>query len=304
MKRNIALGITLLILGSFLEVYYYVWKYTSEGDHILLGISKGIALTLLTMAFAILIVKYKKNILFYIGIVLSIAYSIFCTSSGQATSYASKYNKEKSSLVMKQTQSEEKVIQKEQLLKDIGDLKDKKKAKENQRDSISMQDRKSWRFVGFDSEGDANYESTESEVFKTLNEEIASYENQIKEKELLYENINPEIIVLEKETDSYQILSNMTGLNVVLIQYILQSMFSLFAAIMAPVGIKLCQKDDIKVIERKIEQRLPEIKPVDIKKKTESKPKEYPGMPEPADPLRRRHHPKQPELFQGGGGYA
>jgi hypothetical protein len=296
MKRNVLFGIFLLILGSFLEVFYYVQKYNSDGDHILLSISKGIALTLLTMAFALLIARYKKNAWFYIGIVLSIAYSIFCTSSGQATSYASKYNKEKSVVMMSQRKSEEMEFRKESLLRDIEDLREKKKTKEDQRDSIPLQERKVWRFVGRDSEGDANYESAESEVFKTLNNEIESYENQIKEKELLYENLNPEIIVSEKETDSYQILSDMTGLNVVLIQYILQSMFSLFAAVMAPVGLKLCQKEDIAVIEKKIEQRLPEIKA--------STPKEYPGMPKPAvkeDPLRRRHHPKQPELFQGNG---
>jgi hypothetical protein len=235
MKRS--LPITLILLGSFLEIYYYTWKYTSEGESIWLSVIKGAALTILTIGLALLL---RKHWGFYILISLSIAYSIFCTSSGQATAYAGRYNSQQAVITTQQTDYERAEEERATLLSDIQSLKEQKREKEQARDDIPISSRTYWQFVGFDSEGDARYQKAESEVFKTLNEEIQSYEQQIQEAQKRLDNLEvPQVVIQEKETDSYAILHDMTGLSEVTWQYILQSMFSLFAAVMAPIGISM-----------------------------------------------------------------
>jgi len=72
----------LIVVGNFLEIYYYSYRFTNDNIPLWLAIVIGIGLTgLLTIATA-----YRKKPTAWILISTLIAYSIFATSAGQAFS--------------------------------------------------------------------------------------------------------------------------------------------------------------------------------------------------------------------------
>ncbi len=77
-------GYSLLILGSFLEIFYYYHRYTSDGTNWIVSLIIGITLTVLLLGLTILREYNTIKIL----IIVLISFSIFTTSAGQAFSFA------------------------------------------------------------------------------------------------------------------------------------------------------------------------------------------------------------------------
>ena len=74
--------IILVILGSFLEIYYYYFRFSVDGVNIIVSIIIAVALTVLLTLVSI---YYSRKIAWFLLIPLAI-YSIITTSSGQSFS--------------------------------------------------------------------------------------------------------------------------------------------------------------------------------------------------------------------------
>ena len=231
-----ASGLSLVLLGAGLENYYYAIRFIAEGEIGWFAVIKGFALTLFLI---FLSTKYKNKKIYALVIPL-VAYSIFCTSAGQATRYAERYNARKTEQLTKVKTAGEQEEKKAGLTAEVNRIREAKAKKEKERDAVPMEKRTVWQIYGKDSEGDPIYQKVESEVFRSINAEILAYQEDLTRKESELSGIGTiDVIITEKETDPYYVLHNATRLPVDLIQYILQSAFSLFSALMAPFGINL-----------------------------------------------------------------
>ncbi len=208
MNKALLPPIFLIIVGNFLEIYYYSFRFTNDSIPLWLAIIIGIGLTgLLTIATA-----FRKKPASWFLIITLVAYSIFATSAGQAFS-----------LVTGQEQKAAKVNNAQ-----IGKLEDEKTRKESRYQKIAdmvdqsietFEDAWTWRNTT------ARYEKD----LKELDTEISDIENQIRSM------MNPEIG--EDETNIYYFYSRLFGWDRKWLQFWLQTILSAFIAFMAPFGI-------------------------------------------------------------------
>jgi len=231
-----ASGLGLVVLGAGLEIWYYAARFSAEGEALWFAFVKGASLTLFLV---LLSTKYRRKAIYAIVVPL-VLYSVFCTSAGQATRYAERYNARKTEQLTMAKTAEEQEERKAGLTAEVDRLREAKARKEAERDAVPMDKRTVWQIYGKDSDGDPIYQKVESEVFRTINAEILAYQEELTRKESELASIGTvSVIVTEKESDPYYVLHNATRLPVELIQYILQAAFSLFSALMAPFGINL-----------------------------------------------------------------
>lgn len=208
------LPVLLIIFGWVLEIYYYWWRYTSDGIDSWVSLVSGIALTLFL---SILTKFWKINPKFFVTIgVFLIVYSVFCTSAGQSYS-----------LQLIQQENEREIAKLEDTRREANRIDNTILSLQNRYDLIEEQknefittfdDRYSWK----------NTLQTAEDSQRAIQSDILNYRAQ---KEQLIDSV--EI----KPPDIYTYYSGLFGLDNKWLQFILQTLLSLFIAVMAPVGI-------------------------------------------------------------------
>lgn len=81
-------GLLLIGCGWFLEVWYYYYRFTSDGTGWRVSVVIGVSLTIFLTALVRYRNKWSARIIF--GLIL--AYSVFCTSSGQDVALSGRLN--------------------------------------------------------------------------------------------------------------------------------------------------------------------------------------------------------------------
>lgn len=208
MNKNLIAPIFLIIVGNFLEIYYYSFRFTNDNIPLWLAVVIGIGLTgLLTIATA-----FRKKPVAWILIISLVAYSIFATSAGQAFS-----------LVVGQQQKAVKVNNAQ-----IEKLEDEKARKQGRYDKIS--DMLNQSIATFDDAWEwKNTTAKYEEELKSLDSEISDIESRVRIM------MNPQLE--EDQTNIYVFYSQLFGWDRKWLQFWLQTILSAFIALMAPFGI-------------------------------------------------------------------
>lgn len=206
MKR--ILSASMILIGSFLEVYYYQFRFTADGVNIWLGVVIGFGLNLLLL----LLVYWNKNTILIIALIL---YSVISTSAGQTFSMIEKQKSEISEMVNPE---------KNRILEDIKTLETERNNINNQINNTvtSLEDRYEWKNTLAAAEG----RKTEIES------QIKNYNNKIDE---LTDNIELE------EKNVYTFYSALIG-GVIpkdILKFLFHTALSIFIALMMPTGIKI-----------------------------------------------------------------
>ncbi len=218
-------AILLIIFGSFLEIYYYAYRFTNDGIETWLSIIIGITLTLL-LCLAILN-RNKKHI--PLLIITLIIYSILATSAGQSFSL---------SLFQKEDIQED--IQEEYRQDEIEEIKYRIEQIDEKYSQIqsginetaqTLHDRGVYRTA---------LEKAENQQL-LLNEERSQLQGrltELRQEAISYEGIE------ERKTNIYEFYNRLTFITESWLQFFFQTWLSIFIAIMAPLGITTLQ--DIK----------------------------------------------------------
>jgi len=224
MKKN--LSIAMILIGSFLEVYYYTFRFTADGIPWWLGIIIGAGLNLLLM----LLVYWKKNSLM---IIFLIAYSVISTSAGQTFSIIEKQKSE----IEAKVSPEKKRIEKE-----IELLQEERAGLSGQISGTikTLEDRYEWQ-------------NTLGKAEKRI-EEI---EGQIKTYNKSIEDLTKGQTITENNIYTFyeSLLKGIIGKD--FLKFIFHTILSVFIALMAPTGIKIMMSGQ--------EEKPAELKSMDFK---------------------------------------
>lgn len=211
-------SIALIVFGSFLEIYYYQFRFQNDGIETWLAITIGIALTL----FLCLTILQRETTLTKILIIALIIYSVFATSAGQSFSLS--------------------LFQKTETAIDIKELYNQEEIKEiryriNQIDKKYKQIQSGINITADTLYGRAHYRTALKNAEnkqKELNKERSGLQKRL--SELRVAAISHDKIE-KKKTNIYEFYNTLTGLSVKWLQFTFQTILSIFIAFMAPLGI-------------------------------------------------------------------
>ncbi len=234
-------AILLISLGSFLEIYYYAFRFTNDGIETWLSIIIGITLTLL-LCLAILS-RNKKGIMFLI--LTLIVYSVLATSAGQSFS-----------LSLVQTEEIQQDVQEQYIQDEISETQ----YRINQIDEKYMQiqaviigstqtleDRYTWKNTIAKAIGEQESLNNERIILK-------EYLSGLRSSSITHENIETK----KPSTNTYVFYNELTNVPADWLQFIFQTWLSIFIAIMAPLGITILQATKKQKEEKPKEEKKPD----------------------------------------------
>lgn len=233
---TISAGLVLVLGGALFEIFYYQVRFVSEGDHAVFAAIKGVGLFVLLLSSSTL----RKDWRAYFLIVPLLAFSVWCTSAGQASNYAIKRNTSERTMAELTAGSAETEERRIALKTELEETRGRLSRKEDERDSYSPSERQQWSVVGKKPDGTPIYEKRESTVFSSVNAEIEAYRKRIEQLEVELKELPEPVVTTEKrKTDPFEIVADRLKIPAIVAQMISQSFFSLFSALMAPFGINL-----------------------------------------------------------------
>ena len=216
-------GILLIIFGSFLEIYYYAYRFTNDGIETWLSIIIGIALTIfLCMA---ILYRNKKWVRFLI--LTLIVYSVLATSAGQSFSL-SLFQKEETQEDIQEQYRQDEIEEIQYRIQQIDEKYSQIQFGINET-TQTLHDRGVYRTA---------LEKAENQQL-LLNEERSLLRNRLSELRqyaISYEGIE------KRKTNIYEFYNRLTIISENLLQFIFQTWLSIFIAIMAPLGITTLQR--------------------------------------------------------------
>ena len=217
MKR-LMFPVSMITLGSFLEIWYYYWRFSNDGIQTWLAVSIGAALTLLL---ALAVIQRRNKWAWFIIVPLAI-YSIMATSAGQAFSLGIVLDAEADVQVEEANRQDEIVA----LQANIDILQSEYQEIREQINATvtSLADRGYWRTTL------AAAEARQAELRTLISE------NQAALSALRSEAVT-HAAVEEHSTNIYEFYNKLFGLDPVWLQFILQTILSAFIAVMVPIGI-------------------------------------------------------------------
>ena len=210
--HNKIYGYPLLVIGSFLEIYYYQYRFSGDGTEEWLAWIISIGLTVLLTA--ALFFRNKKGII--IGIISLLIFSVLSTSAGQSMSMAQK------SINKITVQNEEKIDR-------LNDQKLRKRDRYNKINELidssitNFDDMWEWKNTTL------KYEQELSDI----ENEIIFIDQEIDKL------LNPEISDINDQSNTYVFYNKLFGWNIIWSQFIFQTILSIFIALMAPYGLML-----------------------------------------------------------------
>lgn len=219
---------SLIVIGSFLEIFYYAFRFSMDGIETWLSIIIGIALTLL-LSLAV----YKK--IWTIIIIVS-AYSILATSAGQSFSLTENQKIEETEKVQELYRHEEI----EEIKNRINEINIQYKNIQDKIDSTvtSLKDRGYWRTT-----------------LATAEEKQQALDNERKQLNIRLKELRTEVKTTDKKVLSsniYVFYNKLFGWPVDWFQFVMQTILSAFIAIMAPLGIVTIQGHSITQKEKPV----------------------------------------------------
>lgn len=204
------LPVTMIVLGAFLEVYYYFWRYLQDGNPWGLAIVSGVALTAMLNGLSIMAkVKLWPKVLF----VMLALYSVVATSSGQAHALGEESRR-------LQTMD----VQASGTVDTIKDLKDEKARilASLPKVTTSLWAKKEYK-----------------DEVETDRADRAAGEARIKEIDAQLATLRGTVQAEIPRETIYQYYGRVFTVPADIIQVVLQTILSLFFAIMAPLGIRM-----------------------------------------------------------------
>jgi len=226
---------SMIILGSFLEIYYYAFRFTQDGIELWLAMIIGISLTLLLN----LAVFMRKLRLVWLLIIPLAIYSILCTSAGQSFSLGLEIKEEK----IEQVQEEYTQIEIDETAKRITWIDEELVRIRKQKDETitSLSDRYHWKnTLKIAEELEAELTTERSGLTKKLSE--------LRIKAKTKDNIE------QRSTNTYEFYQGMTGWSAEWLQFALHTILSVFIAIMAPIGIIVITGMNVRTKRKRIPQ--------------------------------------------------
>lgn len=209
MRKQKLTSALLILIGIFLEIYFYYYRFNSDSGMVFIPLVQGAGLTLLLIG----LFRLRRSWLAWAFITPLFLFSIFSTSSGQRQQ------------LVAETKATVQGIN-NQLIADLEEsLSRKLEAYEADAGIVkfeSIEERARWRTTV----------SGVKDDISAKEEEIDAIEAQIAELR------NPKIEQSEVG-ELYQFYSNLIGVDADVIQTWLQFAFSFFIAVMAPVGLLL-----------------------------------------------------------------
>jgi hypothetical protein len=217
-NRSVIFSVSLIVIGSFLEIFYYSYRFTNDGISAWLSIIIGVALTLLL---SLAVYQRKKRIMWLIIIPVSI-YSILATSAGQSFSLGL-YEKNIQEEEAKEEYRQDEISEIRERIKDI-DMEIIKLNNQISGTITSLEDRYEWKYT---------LASTEERIDELKNERSILYEelNNTRITAVTHESQDKAIINI------YEFYHSLFGWPKRAFQFILQTVLSAFIALMSPVGI-------------------------------------------------------------------
>lgn len=220
MKKNRALifAIALIVIGSFLEIFYYKVRFEQDGIVTWLSIIIGAALTLLLT----LVVYIRKKPIAWLIIIPLAIYSILATSAGQSFSL-SKLQKEEAAIETVEAYTQDEITEARERIKYL----DEQIIIINNQISgtvITLEDRFNWK----------NTLAAAQEQIKNYTEEraaLAEKLSSLRSTAVTHEEVET------VTTNIYKFYHNLTGVPASTLQFILQTLLSAFIAAMSPIGI-------------------------------------------------------------------
>lgn len=207
-------SVLLIIFGSFLEVWYYQYRFINDGIEIWLAWTIGIALTLF-LALAV----FKKTTAL---IIVLIIYSVLATSAGQSFSL-SQYENKLSTEDATQLNIQDEILDTENRINDLDSESEKIKTDINSSVN-SLDDRLKYRKSIYG----AYARIDEIEKERTI---LRDHLTELRNRTTTHEKIK------RHETNIYKFYNGITSIPVNWLQFIFQTALSFFIALMAPLGI-------------------------------------------------------------------
>jgi hypothetical protein len=240
MTRRI-FSIALIVAGSFLEIYYYAYRFTSDGIQIWLAVTIGVALTLL-LSLAVFQRKQKWAIWIIIPVAL---YSIFATSAGQAFSLGEVLRAEatieaRSRYVLDEIADAEKQIA-------WIDSEIERLSREIDATTNSLEERYEWKNTL------AKAEARQDELSQQRRE-LAMRLTELRGSAQEHESVE------KRSRNIYIFYGDMLNWSEEWLQFFLQTILSAFIAVMAPIGIMTYPKS---IEEKAIDDSEPISEPVE-----------------------------------------
>jgi len=217
----------IIIIGSFLEIWYYRFRFVNDGISSWLAITIGIALTLL-LALAV----FQRQYWWAWAIIIPVSlYSVFATSAGQAFSLGEILREDST----KQVQSEYTMDEIDDIRSQIDWIDSEIKRISESIDTTvdSLEDRGMWRTTLADAE---KRQRELREERKQLTAELSELHKEARQHES----------VEKRSRNIYEFYGNMFHWDKEWLQFILQTILSTFIAVMAPLGIIVLQSTGIK----------------------------------------------------------
>jgi len=212
---NYILPTSLIALGAFLEVYYYFWRFNQDGIPWALAAISGLALT----AFLIGLSQKGPRWLY----LLVIVFSVINTSSGQHAALGEEGRRQATEAVRAKGQSQT-----------IADLERERdailKAPVTVTNSLWARDR---------------YQ----EASKSMEAEKQAQDARLAVIQGKLEAMRLETVAVTPRETVYQYYSRVSGVPADWIEILLQTLLSVFFALMAPVGMKMWPKVEGVVID-------------------------------------------------------
>jgi len=211
-------SVLLIIFGSFLEIWFYYWRFANDGIQWWLSFIIGSALTLMLS----LAVYERKNRWMIFLVAPLIAYSILATSAGQTFSLNSVIIKNKTA-----------IFQQDNINKNIDEIEQRIQSLNNQISELqnqrsatltSLEDRFEWK----------NTTAGSEEREDQLKAERKEYETRLN---LLRDSQTNIAVLSEKSQTIYEFYNSLVPIKTTWIQFIFQTLLSGFIAFMAPLGI-------------------------------------------------------------------
>lgn len=222
-------SVFMIIIGSFLEIYFYVWRFSQDGLILPLSITIGAGLTLL-----LTILIYHRQYKWAVAIIIPLAlYSIFATSAGQAFSLNEKSGEEEQKQV-KSTYITEQIEEKKREITEIDvEINTINELLKNSVEDIEKLG--TWR-------------STVRESWVHVDDLRATRENFRNQLAGLISQATAHSEVAVRPKNIYTFYSDMLSFPEYWLQFILQTLLSAFIAIMAPIGLITYNKKQLNPI--------------------------------------------------------
>ena len=233
-----AFSILLIIIGSFLEIWYYIIRFERDGIEFWLSAIMGVSLTLLL---SVLVLLRQHRTWPWLLMLPLIVYSVLATSSGQSF-HLSQLEKTETVDIAKNENLHE-------LIKETRSLKTQY---ESERKQIT---------VKINAIGVWSRQNLYAEEIQKLEQRRDFLDTEIIRLQTVIDKDSRSVeitdeIKKEKTETSYEFYERLTGIQAQMSQFILQTLLSIFFAIMAPVGITLIQSIGGKPEPKKRRQRI------------------------------------------------